>query len=410
MKVLLAHNYYRSSAPSGEDAVFRSERALLESRGIEVIPFERFNDDINDSGIANRVNVAVNTSWSRATYRELKDLLRKTRPDIAHFHNTFPQISPSAYLACQHSGVPVVQTLHNYRFVCPGAMLMRDGRPCELCLGRSLLPAIWHRCYRDSLAATAALVLMISSNRLRGSFQRLVNRYISLTEFAACRLIAGGLPKNKIVVKPNFIEDVPPISPAKLPYAIYVGRLKSEKGVRTLLDAWRELPDVPLKILGDGELRPELELKAKEHGLNVEFLGYMPRDQVLALVGRATIQVIPSECYEGFPLVVLEAYACATPVIASRIGSLDELVEDGKCGLKFEAGNALDLAAKVKDLWAKPSRIPTLGENARELLQSRYTGDRNIEQLTRIYQEAREDFMASPFSRRALPPQATEVS
>lgn len=410
MKVLLAHNYYRSSAPSGEDAVFRSERALLENRGIEVIPFEKFNDDIDDSGVANRVRVAVNTSWSRTTYRELRDVLRKTRPDIAHFHNTFPQISPSAYLACQESGVPVVQTLHNFRFVCPGAMLMRDGRPCEECLGTSLLPALRHRCYRGSLSATSALALMISANRLRGNFQRLVNRYISLTEFAAGRLVAGGLPKEKIVVKPNFIADVPAHRHEKSPYAIYVGRLKSEKGVRTLLEAWRGLQDVPLKILGDGELRPELEFKAKQQGLNVEFLGYLPRDQVLVLVGGARIQVIPSECYEGFPLVVLEAYACETPVIASRIGSLDELVEDGKCGLKFEAGNARDLAAKVKEMWASPARLVTMGVNAKELLQSRYTGERNVEQLTRIYQEARADFMASSFSRRGVRAQATEMS
>ena len=322
MKVLLAHNYYRSSAPSGEDAVFHSERTLLESKGIEIISYEKFNDDIDDSTLAGRVSVALNTSWSTKTYRELRDLIGKTRPDVAHFHNTFPQISPSAYLACQENGVPVVQTLHNFRFVCPNAMLLRNGRPCERCLGTTLLPALKHRCYRNSTMATAALTLMIFYNRLRGSFHRLVNRYISLTEFGAERFVAGNLPKDKIVIKPNFIDRIPECRTDKRSYGIYVGRLKSEKGVRTLLNAWRYLPEVPLRILGDGELRLELEMQVKAEGLNVEFLGYLPRDEVLAQVAGARIQIIPSECYEGFPLVVLEAYACGVPVVASRIGSL----------------------------------------------------------------------------------------
>lgn len=410
MKVLLAHNYYRSSAPSGEDAVFRSERTLLENRGIEVIPFEKFNDDIDDSTFSQRMNVALDTSWSIKTYRELRAVLRKTRPDVAHFHNTFPQISPSAYLACQESGVPVVQTLHNFRFVCPGAMLLRDGRPCELCLGNSLLPALKHRCYRGSLTATAALVLMIHSNRLRGSYRHLVNRYISLTEFTAGRLVAGGLPREKIVVKPNFIEDVPAQLPDKQSYAIYVGRLKSEKGVGALLSAWRDLPHIPLKILGDGELRAELESMARRENLNVEFLGYLPRERVLALVGEARIQVIPSECYEGFPLVVLEAYACGTPVVASKIGSLDELVEEGLSGVKFEAGNAKDLAEKIAAMWESPARLQEMGEYARELVRSRYTGDRNAEQLLQIYDGARADFEAARYASSGKRPSATEMS
>src|SRR5439155_20501152 len=209
MRILLAHDFYRSSAPSGEDAVFRNERALLEKNRNEVIPFERCNDEIDDSGFGKRVRLALDGAWSKSIYEGLSDVVRRTRPDLVHFHNTFPLISPSAYAACQDNAVPVVQTLHNYRFVCANALLMRDGRPCEDCVGTSLLPALRYRCYRGSLPATGAAVWMLASNRWRGVYQKLVNRYVALTDFAASRLIAGGLPSCRMEIKPNFLPDAP---------------------------------------------------------------------------------------------------------------------------------------------------------------------------------------------------------
>jgi hypothetical protein len=187
LKVLLAHNYYRSCAPSGEDTVFDGERRLLERRGVGVIPFIRRNDEIADLTGMPRVRLAIDTSWSARTYRSLRELIRRERPDVAHFHNTFPQISPSAYAACRDEGVPVVQTLHNYRLVCAGALLQREGQPCEKCLNGSpvvgLLPGLRHRCYRGSLAATGALTMMLAANRLSGAYARNVDRYIALTRF-----------------------------------------------------------------------------------------------------------------------------------------------------------------------------------------------------------------------------------
>jgi glycosyltransferase involved in cell wall biosynthesis len=401
MKILMCHNNYRTSAPSGEDAVVQDERELLEKYGIEVILYEKYNDDLDDSTLFKRINVALDTSWSRKTYHELRKIIRKTRPDIAHFHNTFPQISPSAYLACQENGVPVVQTLHNFRFVCPGAMLLRDGQPCERCLGTSLLPALKYRCYRNSTTATAALVLMLVVNRLRGSYQNLVNRYIALTEFAAGRLVAGGLPKERVVVKPNYIGYIPGQCSDKQSYAVFVGRLKSEKGLHTLLQAWRKLPDVPLKIIGDGELRGELESQVTTEGLRVEFLGQLPRKAVLEQVSQAAIQIVPSQWYEGFPLVILEAYSCGTPVVASRIGSLNELVEENRSGVKFEAGNANDLADKVRGLWDSGTRLQAMGVYARDLVCARYNGEKNYQQLMQIYEQATEDFSASSYANSA---------
>ena len=392
MKVLLAHNHYRSSSPSGEDAVFRNERQLLIDNGSDVISYERFNDDIDESSFEKRVKLALDGAWSRQSYKDISALIRKHRPTIAHFHNTFPQISPSAYKACQDNGVPVVQTLHNYRFICPAAVLMRDGKPCEECIGTSLLPALRHRCYRGSLAATGAQVWTIASNRWRGTYRNQVNRYIALTQFAARKLAAGGLPGGRIEVKPNFLPEAPPAGKGEGGYAVYVGRLSEEKGVRTLLTAWKEIPGLPLKILGDGPLRQAMETQARQDGLDVEFLGFRAREDILDIVGQGALQIVPSEWYEGFPMVILEAYACGTPVVASRIGSLEEIIVEDKTGVKFEAGNIKDLAEKVNAMWADKGKLGLMRHNARMVFDQNYTDEKNFAHLMGIYQRAIEDF------------------
>ncbi len=182
MKVLLGHTFYRYSG--GEDAVYYNERQLLEKNGVEVVRFVRSNNDIDTSSLRKKIEAALNTIWSRDTYQNLSKIIKKTKPDIAHFHNTFPLISPSAYAACQDNGVPVVQTLHNYRLICPGALLYRDSGVCSDCVGRSLFPALKHRCFRDSLPATTAVAAMLYWNRRWGTYKKLINRYIVLTEFA----------------------------------------------------------------------------------------------------------------------------------------------------------------------------------------------------------------------------------
>jgi glycosyltransferase involved in cell wall biosynthesis len=233
---------------------------------------------------------------------------------------------------------------------------------------------------------------MLASNRWRGVYRRLVNRYIALTEFAASRFVAGGLPSRRIEVKPNFLPDPPNIGRGDGNYAIYVGRLGEEKGVRTLLDAWKRINGFPLKILGDGPLRSELEQEARRSALAVEFLGFRPREEVLELVAGAEVQIVPSECYEGFPMVVLEAYACGTPVLASRIGSLDEIVVEGESGEKFEAGNSGDLINRLNMLRLDRPRLRAMRRGARTLFQEKYTADRNYSKLLEIYDQARADF------------------
>jgi len=263
MKILLAHNFYRSSAPSGEDSAYRNEKRLLEQH-CTVIPYERFNDGIDDSTLQKRIKLALAGAWSKQTYDELSVLIRKQRPDVAHFHNTFPLITPSAYAACRNAGVPVVQTLHNFRLVCIQAMLLRNGRPCELCLKGAGLNAFWYRCYRNSFSASLAQIWTQTYNRYHGTYRRFVNRYIALTRFAAGKFVKAGFLPGKVSVVPNTLMDPPSVGAGDGGYTLYVGRLSPEKGLRLLLDAWSDM-EIPLKIAGDGPLRSELEDIVREH-------------------------------------------------------------------------------------------------------------------------------------------------
>lgn len=366
--------------------VYRNERALLERSGHQVIPFERFNDDIDDSSLEKRAKLALSAIRSQRTLQELEAIILRERPDVAHFHNTFPQISPSAYHACHRHFVPVVQTLHNFRVVCPQAMLMRRGKPCERCLGGSLLPALRHRCYRHSFAATLAQVLTITLNRRWGSYS-LVNRYLALTRFAADRFVAGGIPVGSMAVKPNVLPDPPPVGKGDGGYALFAGRLSPEKGVRTLLDVWKEKPGLPLKVFGSGPLEEDLKTSACRTGMIVEFHGYCNRQELFTEIGRAEFVVVPSECYEGFPMVVLEAMACGTPVVASRLGSLDEVVIEGITGVKFTPGDPRDLAAVVTELRHDRSRLAEMRKRCRLHFEQHYSEARAVATLTKVYRE-----------------------
>ncbi len=335
MKVLLIHNRYRTSAPSGEDAAVRNERRMLERGGVETVLFDRCNDELQPSSVAQKLSIAARTIWSQRSRTELRSILRRARPDVAHVHNTFAMVSPSIYGVCRDEGVPVVQTLHNFRLFCPNGLFLRDGKPCEDCVDKGLVQSVRHRCYRGSLAATGTLAAMLTVHRAIGTYDRHIDRYVTLTEFCRRKILKAGLPADRISVKPNFLPDPPPAGDGDGKYVLFVGRLLDGKGAETMLQAWRQLPDTPLKIVGDGELRANLESRALREKLNVQFLGVRSREEVLEFISAAQCLIVPSECYEGFPMVVAESFACGTPVLASRIGSLEELVPDGIRGRQF---------------------------------------------------------------------------
>jgi glycosyltransferase involved in cell wall biosynthesis len=387
MKVLLVHNKYRTSAPSGEDIAVDNERRMLESQGVEVVSFERCNDDLDDSSLVSKAAMAVNTIWSQRSRSALRQVLRSVRPDIAHVHNTFSILSPSIYGACKAERVPVVQTLHNFRFFCPSALFLRDGKPCEDCVDRSLLQSIRYRCYRGSAGATATIAAMLALHRAMGTYSRDIDRYITLTEFGRSKAIKGGVAERKLAVKPNFVPDPPAPGRGGGGYVVYVGRLLDGKGADTLVAAWRHLPSVKLKILGDGALRPALEAIARSENLNIEFLGTQNRTAVRDAMANAEFLIMPSTWYETFGLVVAEAFACGTPVLVSRIGSLDELVEDGVTGRKFTAGDPQDLANAVRLMLADQAGLRSMRANARAYFDAHLTEQQNYVELMNIYSD-----------------------
>jgi len=384
MKVLLVHNFYQSSAPSGEDRVFRDEVALLRKNSIEVVLYEQAND-----AIKNRLEAALSVIWSRKTYHEIAALIKKEKPDIAHFHNIWYLISPSAYYACKDAGVPIVQTLHNFRMFCANGLLLRNEKPCEECVGKVPWRGLLHGCYRDSRFFTAPVVFAEWFHLMRDTWQTAVDAYITLTEFGKKKFIQCGLPEKKIFVKPNFLSDPPNFLSPPQQYVVFIGRLSKEKGVNILIDALKHLNTFTLKLIGDGPLRPELEkqIEDKKLGEKIEFTGRMRRAECMELLKRSCCLIMPSVCYENFPMAIVEAFACGKPVVASRLGVMADIIEDKKTGLLFNPGDPLDLAEKIGWMVENKEAAGDMGRNARTEFENKYTADRNFDTLIDIYKK-----------------------
>lgn len=377
MKVLVAHNSYRERG--GEDKVVEAEVALLRARSNVVVEYRRHNDELAGMG---RVAAAAEALWSRRTIDELGAMLAAVRPDVVHVHNTLPLISPSLYWAASRATIPVVQTLHNFRLLCPQAMFLRDGGVCEDCLGKLPWRGVTRACYRGSVAQSAVLAGMVTLHRGLGTWQTKVARYIALNEFCRRKFIEGGLPAERVVVKPNFVDSGAAPSQQRAGF-LFVGRLSEEKGIAVLVQASAALPEGLLRVAGVGPNASMLDSKP-----GIAALGALTVANVRAEMERAMALVLPSICYENFPLTLVEAFAAGLPVIASRIGSLAELVEDGETGLLFEPGNAESLAATMQWAHAHPTRMADMGRNARARYESEYTADRNYQQLMAIYEGA----------------------
>jgi len=382
--VLLLHNYYQQ--PGGEDQVFTAESALLEEHGHQVLRYSLHNDAVNGMS---RLALARATIWNRTVYQKVRSLIREERPQVAHFYNTFPLVSPAAYYAARAEGVPVVQTVQNYRMLCTNAFLMREGRVCEDCLGKTLpWPGVAHACYRESRPASGAVATMLATHSALGTWTRAVDVYIALTEFVRQKIGQGRVPVDKIVVKPNFIRSDPGVGKGQGDYVLFVGRLSDEKGVETMLAAWEQLgAEVRLKIAGDGPLAPRVSRAAKRFE-RIEWLGRQPRDRIFELMKNARALLFPSVWYEAFPLVIVEAFAVGLPVIASDLGSMSSLIDHGRTGLHFRPGNPRDLAARLEWISAHPVELKRMGGNARAEFEAKYTARRNYQLLVEIYRAA----------------------
>lgn len=385
MRILLVHNYYQQ--PGGEDVVFAHEKQLLLAKGHQVDEYTVSNDAIEHQSA---VKTALETVWSQRVYQELSAYLQHQQPDLVHFHNTFLQISPAAYYACRANQTPIVQTLHNYRLLCLAANFFRHGQVCEDCLQRkSVLPGIAHACYRSARSQSAVVAAMLTTHRLLKTWQQQVDVYITLTNFAKQKFIEGGLPPEKLVVKPNFAYRNQSTSKQAGQYALFVGRLDEIKGIQVLLEAWRTFTEIPLKIVGDGPLRALVMGAAEDHpqGL-IHPLGHQPREVIFDLMNKAAFLILPTTCYEGFPMTIVEAYACGLPVIGSKLGSTAEIIEHGQTGLHFTPGNPVDLAEKVGWAWAHPEDLHAMGQAAQRKYERLYTPEQNYQQLLAIYEQA----------------------
>jgi glycosyltransferase involved in cell wall biosynthesis len=381
LRILIVHNRYLIRA--GEDVSWAGEKSLLLERGHDVVTYTRDNREIDR---LSSWKTGLRAVWSIEDYSSLRETIRQCRPDVLTIHNFFPLISPAAYYAARAERVPVVQVLHNYRLFCPGSCFYRNGEVCEDCLGKFFpWPGVIHGCYRQSVAISGGVAAMLTVHRMLKTWKRMVDVYIALTDFSKEKFIQGGLPAEKIVVKPNFLHIDPGAGKGDGGYALFVGRLSTEKGVDTMIAAWDELGQLfPLKIVGEGALSDQVQ-QAAVNNPAIEYLGAKDSSEVAELIKRASFLVFPSHWYEGLPLTILESYAAGTPVIASALGAMNSLVKHGRTGLHFRAGDAGDLIRQVQWALSHPARLAGMRREARHEFEANYTADRNYDMLMHVF-------------------------
>lgn len=380
MKVLLIHNLYLERG--GEDTVVAQELSLLLGRGHEVVPAYFNNAEIKTP--LDRARAAFRVSHSRAAAEALQTMAEKFRPDVAHVHNFFPLVTPGAIGALAECGVPIVQTLHNFRVVCPGGLLMRNGQPCEDCLGTSRRAALRWRCYRDSTAGSAAVAYMGRTFRRMAERNREFVTLVALTRFAKSRFVADGFDEDQVVVRPNFAPDIGAGPEKRGPRLLYVGRLSHEKGAETVVRAAAAVDGI-VEIVGDGPETARLRAMASP---NVIFAGRISREEVGSKLRNAAAVLVPSRWYEGFPMIVAEAMAAGTPILAARIGSLAEIVEDRETGWLLPIDDIQAWAHAMRSVLTDPEQLVRWGQKARRTYESLYNEESGYRSLIEIYQRA----------------------
>jgi glycosyltransferase involved in cell wall biosynthesis len=385
LRVIIVHNHYQQAG--GEDVVVQDEYGVLASHGHQVRLLEASNDHIQ--GWAARAQTALSVAYSPSSRRRMAAAISEFKPDLVHVHNFFPVFSPSIYYACNAASVPVVQTLHNYRLICPSSILFRDGHVCEDCVSRVFAwPGVLHGCYQGSHLGTAAVAMMAFVHRTLRTYEQRVQVVIALTEFARRKMIQGGFPAHKLVVKPCFVDVDPGPGQGRGDYVLFAGRLSQEKGIEVLLKAWETLgARVPLRIAGDGPLADYV--RQRQQALpGVEYLGYQSRPEITKLMQQARALIFPSLWYEGLPRTILESFAAGTPVIASRLGSMESVVEPLQSGLHFAPGDTVDLVRQVDWMLEHPREWQLLRQQTRAVYEAKYSAERNYEMLMEIYQSA----------------------
>lgn len=388
MNLLFVHNHYQ--LPGGEDAVFAAEKALLERHGHRVILYTRDNSELKKMGGIQKLLLPFLLLWNPRTYREVRKIIRREKIDLVHVHNTLMLVSPSVYYAARSRRVPVVQTIHNFRMLCPGATLFRDGAVCEDCLEMGLGCAVRHRCYRGSRLQTLGCVISTGLHRMTGIYKRLT--YICLTDFNRRKLLTlKGIPPENVLVKPNFVAQTEALAPLqeRADRVIFAGRLEELKGVRVLLEAWRLLgADAPrLVICGSGPLESWCLRFLHENKMRrVCLAGQKPNENVRRLLATSRALILPTQCYEGFPMCIAESYSVGTPVLVSDLGNGGSLVKEGITGMKFNQRSPQSIADTVRRFLS--DRETPWNDNALREYQRTMTPENNYRRLMEIYQHA----------------------
>jgi len=401
MKPLFANNY--AYLRGGAERVMFDERALLKAHSISSLIYSRLHPD-NDqwetqeffpphleyegAGLGRKLRTAKELIYSHATASGLRVLMEKHKPDLLHGHNIYGRLTTSIFDAVRQMGIPSVMTLHDYKLVCPSYLLLREGQACELCVTGNAYQCLLKRCHKGSLAASAVYVAEAYFTKLFKKYDS-VRFFICPSRFLLNKHLHGGVAPEKLVFIPNFI-DASSFTPQyeNGMYALFVGRLSREKGVVTLFRAMKGL-DIPLKIVGDGPIRQELEHYVSEQGLQqIVFEGYQSGEALLNLFRNASFLVLPSECYENAPMTILEAYGYGKPVIGADIGGIPEMIVDGETGFLFPPGDAETLRQKIDCLWTQPSLARDMGKRARQRVEEVYNADIHFGKLMEVYRAA----------------------
>ena len=386
MKVLVVHEHYRGSSPSGEDRIFEQECRLLSDAGVKVITHEIYNDEIDASSLARRIRLGLRTIWSRESARTIDKILFAEHPDIAYFHNTFPLLSPSVYEPCNRAGVPVVQMVQSYRLLCPAGTLFRAGRTCTSCLDANLAHSVLHACYRGSRPATAAIAGMLAVHRRKGTYRDAVDAYVTPTPFVREKLMQGGVPGGKIAVRPNFLSSDAPVGRGDGGYALYFGRLSHEKGLMELVANWRYVSDLPLHIVGSGPLEDEISEYIARHAVNARLCGRARMEQLYEIIGGALFSLVPSKWYEGYPMAIVESFACGTPVLIGANANLNQIGRPGETGDHCRPEDPTDFLEKIVDL---RETAPGMRAATRRYFLEHHSADTARDSLFEIFERAR---------------------
>lgn len=390
-RILQIHNFYQ--IPGGEDVVVRNEKRLLEEHGHQVFTYYRTNKELVEKGALGKLLLPFTSVYSFRTYREVKQMIKANQIDIVHVHNTLTMVSPSVFYAAFKCKVPVVQTLHNFRMLCPAGSFFRNNVICEECVQGGMKCAIKHKCYRNSKIQTFVSAAILQIHRMVGTYRRV--NFICLTEFNRNKLLESLDTKkqivdpNRVYIKPNFSfaeEVVPSKERPEEEYFLFAGRVEALKGIDIAIRAFEKLPDKKLYIAGNGPMMDEMQTYVKEHGLNnIKFLGYLQKDEMSEMFYHAKAVIMTSQCYEAFAMTIAEAYSYGVPVIAGRVGNMDGMVKEGITGMKFVYNSSEDLMQKVRAF--DNMNLAELKKNAREFYQKRLRPEDNYQKLIKIYED-----------------------